>query len=75
MYVPPFQTRVLSLLVRSWCVSLFIPFVLPVSYSSISKKKPACTCTYYALMCLTGTCKAFVRKFSVRSVSYVNILQ
>ena len=41
----------------------------------ISKKKPACTCTYYALMCLTGTRKAFVRKFSVRSVSHVNVLQ
>jgi hypothetical protein len=41
----------------------------------ISKKKPACTCTYYALICLTGTCKVFVRKFSTRSVSHVNILQ
>ena len=41
----------------------------------ISKKKPACTCTYYILMCLTGTRKAFVRKFSVRSVSHVNVLQ
>jgi hypothetical protein len=40
----------------------------------ISKKKPACTCTYYALLCLTGTHKAFVRKFSVRSVSQVKIL-
>jgi hypothetical protein len=29
----------------------------------ISKKEPAYICTYYALLCLTGTCKAFVRKF------------
>ena len=43
--------------------------------SLISKKEPACKCTYYALMCLTGTCKAFVRKFSVGSVSQVNVLQ
>ena len=41
----------------------------------ISKKEPACTSTYYALLCLTGTHKAFVRKFSVRSVSQVNVLQ
>ena len=32
----------------------------------ISKKEPACTCTYYALLCLTGTHKAFIRNFSVR---------
>jgi len=42
----------------------------------ISKKKePACTYTYYALLCLTGTCKAFVRNFSVRPVSQVKVLQ
>ena len=41
----------------------------------ISKKETACICTYYALLCFTGTYKASVRKFSVRSVSQVNILQ
>jgi hypothetical protein len=35
-------------------------------FGSISKKEPACICTYYALLCLTGTHKAFVRNFSVR---------
>jgi hypothetical protein len=42
---------------------------------SISKKEPACTYTYYALLCLTGTHKAFVRNFSVRPVSQVKVLQ
>jgi len=42
---------------------------------SISKKEPACICTYYALLCLAGTHKAFVRKFSVRSISQVKVLQ
>jgi hypothetical protein len=46
-----------------------------VVWRAISKKEPACTSTYYALLCLTGTHKAFVRKFSVRSVSQVNVLQ
>ena len=41
----------------------------------ISKKEPACTCTYYALPAPVMTGKAFIRKFSVRSVSQVKVLQ
>jgi len=64
---------VFEIVKSAWSLSHWLsPLSCPVS---ISKKEPACTCTYYALLCLTGTCKAFVRKFFVRSVSQVNILQ
>ncbi len=43
-------------------LSRVIPEVMG-STQVISKKEPACTFTYYALLCLTGTRKAFVRKF------------
>jgi hypothetical protein len=41
---------------------------------SISKKEPACTYTYYALLASVMTGKAFIRKFSIRSVSQVKVL-
>src|SRR6266853_4092951 len=46
-----------------------LPFMLLPVPSHISKKKLACTCTYYALLAPVMTGKAFVRKFSVMSVS------
>src|SRR5216683_1520519 len=55
------------LLASASCVPSFSLSVLTSACAGgISKKEPACTCTYYALLCLTGTCKALVRKFSVR---------
>ncbi len=43
--------------------------------NSHQQKKSACTCTYYALLAPVMTGKAFIRKFSVMSVSQVKVLQ
>ena len=57
-------------------MSITLTLLLPsMSELKIFLHQQRKTCLHMYLLCLTSTCKVFVRKFSVRSVSHVNVLQ